>query len=77
MGHRPASKRNMMLLIQLRWIAVVGQLLTIWFTAAVLHVHLPVFEMMTVLVLLALVNLVTLVLSIGRRAFPISSCWAP
>jgi two-component system sensor histidine kinase RegB len=37
----PASKRNMMLLIQLRWIAVVGQLLTIWFVAAVLHVHLP------------------------------------
>lgn len=65
----PASKRNMMLLIQLRWIAVVGQLLTIWFTAGVLHVHLPIFEMMTVLVLLALVNLVTLVLSIGRRGF--------
>jgi len=65
----PASKRNMMLLIQLRWLAVLGQLATIWFTAAVLHVHLPVFQMMTVLVLLALVNLVTLVLSIGRRGF--------
>lgn len=65
----PASKRNMMLLIQLRWTAVVGQLVTIWFTAAVLHVHLPVFQMMTVLVLLGLVNLVTLVLSIGRRGF--------
>jgi two-component system sensor histidine kinase RegB len=65
----PASKRNMMLLIQLRWLAVLGQLATIWFTAAVLHVHLPVFQMMVVLVLLALVNLVTLVLSIGRRGF--------
>jgi two-component system sensor histidine kinase RegB len=65
----PASKRNMMLLIQLRWIAVVGQLVTIWFTAAALHVHLPVMPMMTVLVLLGLVNLVTLVLSIGRRGF--------
>jgi two-component system, sensor histidine kinase RegB len=65
----PASKRNMMLLIQLRWLAVLGQLATIWFTAAVLHVHLPVFQMMVVLVLLALVNLFTLVLSIGRRGF--------
>ncbi|MDE1914530.1 MAG: HAMP domain-containing histidine kinase [Sphingomonadales bacterium] len=65
----PASKRNMMLLIQLRWLAVLGQLATIWFTAAVLHVHLPVFQMMVVLVALALVNLVTLVLSIGRRGF--------
>lgn len=65
----PASKRNMMLLIQLRWMAVVGQLATIWFTAAVLHVHLPVMQMMTVLVVLGLVNLATLVLSIGRRGF--------
>jgi two-component system sensor histidine kinase RegB len=65
----PASKRNMMLLIQLRWMAVVGQLATIWFTAAVLHVHLPVMSMMTVLVVLGLVNLATLALSIGRRGF--------
>jgi hypothetical protein len=34
----------------------------------VLHVHLP-SSMMTVLVLLALVNLATLALSIGRRGF--------
>jgi len=65
----PASKRNMVLLVQLRWIAVAGQLLTIWFAWAMLGVDLPLRQLVAVPLLLALVNIVTMVMTDQRRGY--------
>lgn len=50
----------MLLLIQLRWIAVVGQILTIAFVQAVLKIALPLAPMVSVVAGLILVNLASL-----------------
>ena len=63
----PASARNMALLIQLRWMAVVGQLVTVWVAARVLGMALPLAELIAVPLLLALVNLAT-VATRGQRS---------
>lgn len=55
----PASYGNMGLLVQLRWIAVLGQLVTIWVAWRVLGVGLPMAELVAVPALLALMNIGT------------------
>lgn len=57
-GHPPASAAgwNMRLLVQLRWIAVGGQLATILMVHFGLGVPLPLLPMLAVIVLLALAN---------------------
>lgn len=55
----PASYGNMGLLVQLRWIAVLGQLVTIWVAWRVLDVRLPMAELVAVPALLALMNVGT------------------
>ncbi|WJS98079.1 ATP-binding protein [Novosphingobium humi] len=55
----PASYGNMGLLVQLRWIAVLGQLVTIWVAWRVLGVRLPMAELVAVPALLALMNIGT------------------
>ena len=54
-----ASARNMALLLQLRWMAVVGQLVTIWFASSELGIVLPLAQLVAIPALLALVNLAT------------------
>jgi two-component system sensor histidine kinase RegB len=61
------GRENMLQLIQLRWIAVVGQVLTIVFVQAVLHIHLPVLPMAAVLICLTALNLISLQ---RRRSLP-------
>ncbi|WGF86749.1 ATP-binding protein [Marinivivus vitaminiproducens] len=56
----PANRKNMILLIQLRWIAVVGQIVTIVFVHAVLGIPLPLLPMGVVLGALAALNLASL-----------------
>lgn len=55
------ERRNMQLLIQLRWLAVVGQVLTILFVHFVLGIALPLPEMGLVLLALVITNLVYVV----------------
>lgn len=55
----PGSARNVALLVQLRWMAVVGQLIAIWFAARVLQVSLPLARLLVVPVLLVAINLFT------------------
>ncbi len=54
------GRKNMMQLIQLRWIAVVGQVVTIVATRAVLHIALPIPAMAVVLGFLIVLNVVGL-----------------
>jgi two-component system sensor histidine kinase RegB len=61
-----AGRKNMLQLIQLRWIAVVGQVLTIAVTLTVFHIALPVAAMTGVLAFLALLNIA----SQGRLTSP-------
>ncbi|WP_421993887.1 ATP-binding protein [Roseococcus sp.] len=55
-----AGRRNMRLLIQLRWIAVAGQLLTIAFVHWILEIRLPLASLLLVPALLAAINLLSL-----------------
>lgn len=64
-----ASRRNMALLVQLRWIAVAGQILTIAVAWKGLGIDLPLANLMTVPLLLALVNVASLGVMRRRRAF--------
>lgn len=59
-----ATRRNLLLLVQLRWIAVTGQLVTILAVHHLFDVRLPLVPMLAVLALLVAVNLA--VLRIGR-----------
>ena len=68
-AYPPASARNMALLIQLRWIAVVGQLVTIWFVSHVLGIPLPLTRLVAIPALLALVNFATMVMSNEREGY--------
>ena len=52
--------RNMLLLVQLRWLAVGGQLGTILVVDGLLGIRLPLIPMASVLAALVLLNLVTL-----------------
>jgi len=52
-----ANRSNLLLLIQLRWIAVVGQVFTILFVHFRLGIGLPMQEMGSVLALLAAINI--------------------
>jgi len=54
-----ANRKNMALLIQFRWIAVIGQLATIMFVQFGLGISLPLPPMMGVLAALVLLNLVS------------------
>jgi two-component system sensor histidine kinase RegB len=62
-----AGRRNMLLLIQLRWIAVGGQLVTIWVVRALMGIDLPLAPLLIVPMLLAALNLVSLPLLDKRR----------
>ena len=53
---RLAHRRNLLQLVELRWLAVAGQLLTIVLVGALLAVPLPVREMLTLLAVLAVFN---------------------
>ena len=54
-----AGRRNMLLLIQLRWIAVGGQLVTIAGADRLLGIRLPLIPLLVVPALLAVINLVS------------------
>ncbi|WP_204270787.1 hypothetical protein, partial [Escherichia coli] len=53
------GRRNMWLLVQLRWIAVGGQLGTIGFVHFVMGVHLPLVPLFVAPLILAGINLAT------------------
>src|SRR3954469_16674464 len=53
---RLAHRRNLLQLVQLRWLAVAGQLLTIVVVQVILQVPLPLRELLTLLAVLALFN---------------------
>ncbi|WP_020187023.1 ATP-binding protein [Methylopila sp. 73B] len=55
-----AGRKNLMQLIQLRWIAVVGQIATIAFVEWALDIRLPLAPMAAVLAALAALNLVSI-----------------
>ncbi|RTL93047.1 HAMP domain-containing histidine kinase [Ancylobacter aquaticus] len=55
-----SDRKNLLLLIQLRWIAAIGQLVTIWFVHAALAIALPLVEMLAVVAFLVGLNLVSL-----------------
>ncbi|WP_033074957.1 ATP-binding protein [Sphingopyxis sp. MWB1] len=57
-----AGRRNMRLLIQLRWLAVGGQLLTIAVASLILHIHLPLIPLLAAIGVLVIVNLASRVL---------------
>ena len=52
----PTARKNMWLLIQLRWIAVAGQIVAIAFAAWFLRVQLPLVPMSAVVACLVLLN---------------------
>lgn len=55
-----SDRKNLLLLIQLRWIAAIGQLVTIWFVHVELAIALPLIEMLAVIAFLVGLNLVSL-----------------
>src|SRR5262249_24476339 len=54
---RLAGRKNLLLLVQLRWLAVAGQLATILLVRFALAVPLPLSEMLTLLAVLVLFNI--------------------
>ncbi|WOF44597.1 sensor histidine kinase [Sphingopyxis indica] len=60
-----AGRRNMALLIQLRWLAVGGQLATIAVVSGLMDIVLPLPPLLAALVVLVLINLISLAL-LGR-----------
>lgn len=54
------NRKNLLLLAQLRWIAVVGQLVTIWLVHFEFAIALPLAEMLAVVVFLLALNIVSL-----------------
>lgn len=57
-----AGRRNMRLLVQLRWLAVGGQLVTIAVVEKILGVNLPLFPLLVAIILLIFVNMASRVL---------------
>jgi two-component system sensor histidine kinase RegB len=68
---RLAGQKNLKLLIQLRWMAVAGQLLTIVVVQVLLDVRLPLVEMLSLLAMLALFNVASHLRQ--RLALPVSN----
>lgn len=66
---RSESWRNVLLLMQLRWIAVFGQLATIVAVAQILEVRLPLMPLLMAPLLLILINLATASLLQRREEF--------
>lgn len=66
-----ASRKNLLLLIQLRWLAVAGQVLTILVTEYWFDIPLPLPEMASVVLFLVGLNIFSLLASRGQR--PISN----
>ena len=64
-----AGWRNMLLLVQLRWIAVFGQLITIAFVYFVMDIRLPILPLLVVPALLVIVNLVSIPVMRRRKHF--------
>jgi two-component system sensor histidine kinase RegB len=62
----PTGRRNLEQLIQLRWIAVAGQIVTIAAVSILFGVRLPLLDMATVLGLLLALNVVSLLRLRGR-----------
>jgi two-component system sensor histidine kinase RegB len=63
------GRKNMHLLIQLRWIAVIGQIATIEFAYEVLGIHLPMHTMLAALGILLTFNIVSLIRWRAHRKF--------
>ncbi|HEX2812336.1 MAG TPA: ATP-binding protein [Sphingopyxis sp.] len=63
-----AGRRNMALLIQLRWLAVGGQLATIGVVTGVLHIHLPLAPLVAAIAVLITINVASLALLRRGRA---------
>lgn len=63
-----AGRRNMRLLVQLRWIAIGGQLITIGFVYFALGIALPLAQLLLAPALLMIINLATLPLLKRRTA---------
>ncbi|HEX7855724.1 MAG TPA: ATP-binding protein [Sphingobium sp.] len=61
-----AGRRNMELLLQLRWIAVGGQLVTIAAVYWLLHIDLPIVDLLLAVGMLVAINLCSMVLLLGR-----------
>jgi two-component system sensor histidine kinase RegB len=59
-GEKTVGQQNMLQLIQLRWIAVIGQVVTIVFVSLVFRVDLPLLSMAAVLCGLVALNLISL-----------------
>jgi two-component system, sensor histidine kinase RegB len=68
---RLAGRKNLLQLIQLRWLAVAGQLATILTVQWALGIALPLVEMLTLLAVLALFNVASWLRS--RLALPVSN----
>jgi len=68
---RLAGRKNLLQLIQMRWLAVAGQLATILAVQLVLNVSLPMVEMLTLLGVLALFNVASWLRS--RLALPVGN----
>ena len=66
-----AGRKNFLQLIQLRWLAVAGQLATILLVQLVLDIPLPLPEMLTLLAMLALFNVASWLRS--RLTLPVSN----
>ncbi|WBT04728.1 ATP-binding protein [Brevundimonas vesicularis] len=65
--HGGANRRNMLLLIQLRWLAVAGQVATILLVQYVMRIPLPVLWLLAAPAGLVLVNLVSAPLTVRRQ----------
>src|SRR3546814_11424185 len=65
-----AGRRNMTLLIQLRWLAVGGQLATIAVVIGLMDIALPLAPLLAAVAVLAAINGVSLLLLRRRRAVP-------
>lgn len=72
-GDDTTNRKNMMLLVQLRWIAVIGQVITITAVQYGLRVALPLQTMLVVLAALVLLNLLSLAWLHNRTA--VSNHW--
>lgn len=68
---RLAHSNNLLQLIQMRWLAVAGQLLTILIVEFVLGMSLPLIEMVTLLAVLAVFNIASWLRQ--RLALPVSN----
>ncbi|MET0363534.1 MAG: ATP-binding protein [Sphingobium sp.] len=61
-----AGRRNMELLLQLRWIAVGGQLVTIAAVYGLMHIDLALVDLLLAVGMLVAINLASMVLLMGR-----------